>query len=301
MNFTWIPFFKEFADKLLRFRNDRTSLINWIYDNLEGHINHFKDDNNGTRVADVDPFTVFAIINRGITFSKKQEICTKFKNFLKITAPVPQDFNGVPEMNNQRTNFMAFAQNRKNGDIERLWAVFEDAVKDRDIKASYSALSNQFLINRNLTFGLFWIRPDKYLALDGNNVEALKPMLNIRVKSGFVPYDDYVDIMKQLDAKMQSGEIKCSSYAEFSVLSYKQNGGASTRDTADGKVVKGAQIPFDLRTEIGLGHELTKQTIPVLINECIVRAFFATFACEYRIKGLKYALKCDRVKTLFRN
>ena len=234
MNFTWIPFYMEFADKLLRFRNDRTSLINWIYDNLEGHINHFKDDNNGTRVADVDPFTVFAIINRGITFSKKQEICTKFKNFLKITAPVPQDFNGVPEMNNQRTNFMAFAQNRKNGDIERLWAVFEDAVKDRGINASYSALSNQFLINRNLTFGLFWIRPDKYLALDGNNVEALKSMLNIRVKSGFVPYDDYVDIMKQLDAKMQSGEIKCSSYAEFSVLSYKQNGSASSRDTADG-------------------------------------------------------------------
>ena len=238
MNFTWIPFFKEFADKLLRFRNDRASLINWIYDNLEGHINHFKDDNNGTRVADVDPFTVFAIINRGITFSKKQEICTKFKNFLKITAPVPQDFNGVPEMNNQRTNFMAFAHDRKNGDIERLWAVFEDAVKDREIKASYNALSNQFLINRNLTFGLFWIRPDKYLALDGNNAEALKSMLNIRVKSGFVPYNDYIDIMKQLDAKMQSGEIKCSSYAEFSVLSYKQNGGASTRDTADGKVVE---------------------------------------------------------------
>lgn len=234
MNFTWIPFFKEFADKLLRFRNDRASLINWIYDNLEGHINHFKDDNNGTRVADVDPFTVFAIINRGITFSKKQEICTKFKNFLKITAPVPQDFNGVPEMNNQRTNFMAFAHDRKNGDIERLWAVFEDAVKDREIKASYNALSNQFLINRNLTFGLFWIRPDKYLALDGNNAEALKSMLNIRVKSGFVPYNDYVDIMKQLDAKMQSGEIKCSSYAEFSVLSYKQNSGASSRDTADG-------------------------------------------------------------------
>ena len=234
MNFTWIPFFKEFADKLLLFRNDRASLINWIYDNLEGHINHFKDDNNGTRVADVDPFTVFAIINRGITFNKKQEICTKFKNFLKITAPVPQDFNGVPEMNNQRTNFMAFAHDRKNGDIERLWAVFEDAVKDREIKASYNALSNQFLINRNLTFGLFWIRPDKYLALDGNNAEALKSMLNIRVKSGFVPYNDYIDIMKQLDAKMQSGEIKCSSYAEFSVLSYKQNGGASTRDTADG-------------------------------------------------------------------
>ena len=29
---------------------------------------------------------------------------------------------------------------------------------------------------------------------------------------------------------------------------------------ANGKVIKGTEIPFDLRTEIGLGHELTKQT-----------------------------------------
>lgn len=45
---------------------------------------------------------------------------------------------------------------------------------------------------------------------------------------------------------------------------------------SNGKVKKRTEIiPFDLRTEIGLGHELTKQTIPVLVNECIVRAFFA--------------------------
>lgn len=44
---------------------------------------------------------------------------------------------------------------------------------------------------------------------------------------------------------------------------------------AQGKIIKGTEVPFDLRTEIGLGHELTKQLIPVFINECIVRAFFS--------------------------
>ena len=44
---------------------------------------------------------------------------------------------------------------------------------------------------------------------------------------------------------------------------------------AQGNIIKGTEVPFDLRTEIGLGHELTKQVVPVLINECIVRAFFA--------------------------
>ena len=230
MTFTWIPFYKEFAQKLLQFRNDRTSLVNWIYDNLQGYINHFKDGSDGRRVPDTDPFTVFALINRGITYEKKREICTKFKYFLNISVSIPQDFTSVPEMNNQRSNFMAFEDNRKEGDIERLWRVFEDAVLDRDIEKAYNALSNQYLISKNLTMGLFWIRPDRYLALDGNNKAMLESLFNAKIKPGFVPYDEYEGIMKSLDAKMASGEVPCANYAEFSQLSYSQNDGASTRD-----------------------------------------------------------------------
>ena len=115
MKFTWIPFFKEFSQKLLKYRNNRTPLVNWIYDNLEGYINHFKDGSDGRRVPDTDPFTVLAIINRGITFEKKIDICTKFKSFLNISAPIPQDFTSVPEMNNQKSNFMAFEDRREEG------------------------------------------------------------------------------------------------------------------------------------------------------------------------------------------
>ena len=163
MTFTWIPFYMEFGKKLLNYRNDRKPLINWIYDNIDGSfIKHFKDSSDGKRVADTDPFTVMAIINRSITWDKKIILCEQFKNFLNITAPVPQDFLGVPEANNMLSNFMAFEINRKDGDIERLWKLFEAAVKDMDIKSEYDALNGQFLIKYNITMGLFWIRPDKY-------------------------------------------------------------------------------------------------------------------------------------------
>lgn len=33
MNFTWIPFYKEFAEKLLQFQTDRKKLLKLIYDN----------------------------------------------------------------------------------------------------------------------------------------------------------------------------------------------------------------------------------------------------------------------------
>ena len=58
MAFTWIPFFKEFAQKLLQFRDNRAPLVNWIYDNLQGHINHFKDGSDGRHVPDTHTVTL---------------------------------------------------------------------------------------------------------------------------------------------------------------------------------------------------------------------------------------------------
>lgn len=238
MAFTWIPFYKEFSHKLLKYRNNRTPLVNWIYDNLQGYINHFKDGTDGRRVPDTDPFTVLAIINRGITFEKKIDICAKFKDFMNISAPVPEDFTSVPEMNNQLSNFMAFEDKRKEGDIERLWKVFEDAVFGRDIEKSYNALSNQYLISKNITIGLFWIRPDKYLALDGNSCSLLKSFGIANVKGGFVPYNEYKDIMTRLDTKMESGELECTNYPEFSHLAYIKDDGASTRDVPKSESIR---------------------------------------------------------------
>ena len=231
MVFTWIPFYKEFAQKLLKFRNNRKPLIDWIYNNLEGNIKHLKDAPDGRRVADIDPLSVFSIINRSIAYEKKKNICAKFKKFLDISSSVPEDFHGVPEMNAMQTNFMAFEKDREEGDIERLWNVFEDAVLDKSIEKSYNALSNQYLIKYNLTMGLFWIRPDKYLALDGNNRDKLKKLGIASFNGKFVPYNEYEGIMKRLDEKMLSGEIDSKNYAEFSYSAYTQNDEPITHDT----------------------------------------------------------------------
>lgn len=186
MTFTWIPFYKELAQELLQYRDNRQPIIDWIYDNLHGYIGHLKDDSDGHRVSDLDPFSVFAIFNRSITDNRQKDICAKFKEFVGLSAAVPDDFNGIPVMNTKRTNFMAFADRREDGDINRLWDVFADAVSDKDIADSYDALSNQFLIKFNLTIGLFWIRPDRFLPLDGNCQAYLKS-LGINFDSRFFP------------------------------------------------------------------------------------------------------------------
>ena len=232
MNFTWIPFFKEFSQKLLNYRNNRTPLVNWIYDNLDGFVKYLKDNPDGRPLPDMDPFTILGIINRGIAYDKKVYLCSKFKSFLKIAASEPQDFYGVPEMNNLLSSFIGYGKDREEGDIERLWDVFECAVLDKDIEKAYDSLRGQFLIKYNLTMGLFWIRPDKFLALDSNNREKL---ISLGVASSFdykfVPYKEYVGIMKRLDERMKSESLGFSNYAEFSHGAYIQNDGASKRDT----------------------------------------------------------------------
>lgn len=226
MKYTWIPFYIEFGQKLIKYRNDRKPLINWIYENIDGTlIKHFKDAPDGRRVSDTDPFTVMAIINRGITYNKKFELCKQFKSFLSISAPVPQEFSGVPEMNNMQSNFMAFEGDREDGDIERLWNLFECAVLDKDIEEAYNALKNQYLIKYNITMGLFWIRPDKYLALDGNNKAKLTSLGIASFDGRFVPYKEYKAIMERLDKKMALGEINCTNYADFSYMTYSQEEG----------------------------------------------------------------------------
>lgn len=220
MAYTWIPFYKELAQKLLQFRNDRKPLIDWIYNNLEGYINHLKDDPEGTRVADIDPFTVYAIFNRGITHDKRIDICQKFKRYLNLTADVPKDFDGIPVMNTQRTNFMAFAERRKRGDIDRLWNVFTDAVLGRDIEESYNALKGQYLIKYNLTMGLFWIRPDKYMPLDGTSQSLLKTLGITFDNTKFLLYNEYKSVMDRLDEKMKSESLGYTNYAEFSYTAW---------------------------------------------------------------------------------
>lgn len=220
MTFTWIPFYKELAQKLLPYRDNRKPLIDWIYDNLQGYIGHLKDDSDGRRVSDIDPFSVFSIFNRGITDKNRGIICTKLKEGFDITAPIPEDYNGIPIVNAMQSNFMAFEKDRKEGDIERLWNVFVAAVKDEPIKDAYDALKDQFLIKYNLTIGLFWVRPDIYLPLDGNCREYLKDLGIAVPKHQFVVYDEYTKVMKELDGLIASGKYDFSNYAEFSYVAF---------------------------------------------------------------------------------
>lgn len=80
-NLTWIAFYIETAKKLLNFKTDRKPLLDIIYSLDKKHVGYIKTDDGG-RVNDIDPFTVFGIFNRGISHDKRFELC----RYLRINS-----------------------------------------------------------------------------------------------------------------------------------------------------------------------------------------------------------------------
>ena len=175
---TWVAFYTEFAEKLLPYAKDRQTLIEKIkavYTAIGMRLPKLEKDNN---IVDIDPFTVFGLFNKGITNANRIVILRRIAEEFSVSAPVPESFDGIPLLNNQKATFYFFIGDRQADDIENLWRVFVSAMEYAKshsessrialIKAYDSALLQKG-IKWNLTMALYWICPYEYINLDSRN------------------------------------------------------------------------------------------------------------------------------------
>lgn len=160
------------------FRDNRAALIDHIlavYDHIGLKLPKLERD--GVPV-DIGPFTVFGLFNKGITDATRLKIISGFKEELGIEAPVPQDFGGIPVLNNLSATFYWFLDDREDGDIDTLWDVFVAALEfaahggeeaRQSFARSFDKALTQHGVKWNLTMGLYWIRPATFISLDSRN------------------------------------------------------------------------------------------------------------------------------------
>ena len=218
MKFTWIPYYKEFAEKLLQFSQNRDALLKLIYDNREQLLANYLHDEKGEDdlCTDIDPFTTMGLFNRKIKFANRINSTELFKNLLNISANVPSDFVGIPILNNQMSHFVGYRSRRKEDDIQNLWNMFIKVVNDEDFEKEYNIVIKQYVIKVNITMGLFWIRPNDFLAFDSTNRTYLKEQYGINLPNKAPKYSEYMSILKDIKEKMESGEIKEDTFYELS-------------------------------------------------------------------------------------
>ena len=229
MSFTWIPFYKEFAHKLLEYKNRRQELVETIYSVLDSTmndsgtsvVNYFKKDKD-ERLTDTDPFSVFAIFNRTTNDKVRKECVTILKECFHISATVPSDFDGIPVLNAQKSIFVY--QNGKTVEQDNLllWNLFEKAVNHEDFGQEYDEALKIKGVNNNLSMGLFWICPDRFLALDSQNRAFIEKELGLKIKKE-PNYKEYIQILSQVKDYMSKNTALCKNFAELSLLAWEKS------------------------------------------------------------------------------
>lgn len=224
--FTWVPLYGELAQALLRYKEDRTELVEWIYEDL-GKVTRadgqslvaYLKQKDGSRIIDIDPFSVFAIFNRSTSWENRTELLTHFKKKFRLTSTIPSDFNGIPTVDARRSFFFSWKSDNSKV-IHDLWQLFEKVISDHDISEAFDQVLENGMPKYSLTMCLFWICPEKYLALDSRNRSYLNSFGFPNEFSKF-NYHEYSNLMTKVQKKINNGVIPCSYFLELSLCAWK--------------------------------------------------------------------------------
>lgn len=234
MQFEWINFYSEFATKLLEFKNNRAELIADIqsaYSAINMKLPKLEREDS---IIDIDPFTVFGLFNKGITNANRIAILESFATVFNIKSKVPNNFDGIPVLNNLKATYYGFKDDRQAADIDNLWGLYESAINlaEKDDAANreifikwYDTVHDQLGIRWNITMGLYWIRPYEFINLDSRNRWFIVDPDNMPVdfvnsvkkKLNKVPYAaEYLAIKDACLRALKDGNYEYKNYPELS-------------------------------------------------------------------------------------
>ena len=275
MDFKWIPFYMELAKALLSCKENRKPLVDWIYSELglvkgiggKSLVNYLKMK-DGSKISDIDPFSVFAIFNRNLKIVNKIAILEKFKSRFSLTSDVPKDFSGIPTIDARQAFFFDWGD-RNAESVRNLWTLFEDVVLEKDISSSFDKVLANGTPKHSLTMLLYWISPYKYVALDQRN-RSFFHNYGYTVDTQIFNYKSYIEILEKVKQMMGDGTINCKSFPELSrqawIISqtgriWMFNGNENTFESdmlKMGSSAKGALRFEDFKSKDALGNAYRK-------------------------------------------
>ena len=187
--------------------------------------------------ADIDPYTVFGLFNKGISEANRKKIIAAFAEEFGIKVEQPVDFDGIPRVDNRNATFYAFTGDARRGehDIDNLWWVFEaelelansdNAENRKAFVRAFDTTVVQYGLGWMLTMGLYWTRPFSFVSLDSRNrwfmsdaAKAGETIAGIVSKDMSAPIHDGERYLAICDAiKSELGSEECP-YIDFPSLS----------------------------------------------------------------------------------
>lgn len=252
-HYDWVDFYKEFASKLLDYKDNRNELVEKvkaIYSMTGMNMPTLERENN---LIDIDPFTVFGLFNKKLRDDNRIKILTAIANLFNIKTPVPTSFDSLPVLNPQNATFYSFIDERGENDIDDLWELFTTALAyvqepTTDIKEKFMhffdlAINKKGNGNSKITMALYWISPNAFLNLDSRNEWYI-------YESGKIPHDvvrelpeiegkisatKYFQIRETLRHYLQSPKSELKDFKEMSFDAWKCSNQVNQEKAAEKK------------------------------------------------------------------
>ena len=236
--FGWTKFYQEFATRLAEFSDKREVLLSGIkglvdrgeLPNLE-YLSSQGADRDREFIDDICPFTFMGTFTRGVSDETRRNIAAALADLIGLDMPVPEGFEGIPVLNNQKSWFFHRKDERREGDIDRLWDVFNTAVLLADdaetevdlrerLESLYSEVIQQKGVGWNLSMGLYWIRPWNYVPLDQNTRSLIAEEFGLELPHHTdyrkVSGSDYLELVDKVLSMTEEGYLGVKSIPELS-------------------------------------------------------------------------------------
>ena len=265
--FDWVDFYKEFAFKLVSYKEKRAELIQKvkaIYQMTGISMPTLDKDNN---IMDIDPFTIFGLFNKGLKDENRIKILTAIAELFELSHDVPTSFDSIPVLNTQNATYYLFYADRGDSDIDDLWELFVTALaySENSTSENKDHFSRYFdkVINRKnngnakITMGLYWIAPNSFLNLDSRNrwyiYESGKLPLELVYKlpriHSKISASDYFSIVDSLKNYLDSPQSELKNFKELSFEAWKYSEQVNKEEQAKKEVSESSAPRYDLPSE----------------------------------------------------
>ncbi len=232
-SYQWVPFYETLADKLLTYSDKRDELFALMKkvsseQPLMKYLHFEREDWWGPRSHQIDPFSVIGVMNRGTTYANRTALAKVLSGIFDLQIPAPTQFTGIPVMDNRKSFFAG------PDDIWELFVLAMEVAKTNIFSDEFkTAFEKAIAVNGNgmayITMGLYWMRPNVFMPLDGNSRAFVSAHYGITAPSGSCTGDEYVEFLESLKKELakQDSEI---SFPELSHTAWIEKGMETTAE-----------------------------------------------------------------------
>lgn len=238
--FTWKPIYAEIAKKLPEFQESNGQLVSLIK-KMHGQglramsLSDLDVGDVEVEMSEIDPFSFFANFNRGVTDEKRRAILGYIKEEWNLASDLPQDFAGLPLMSTQSSWFMPYKKLREPHHVSLLWKFYIHCFHlhssgELDTKQFDDCCKLRKVAPASLTMGMFWSRPDLWIAVDKKNRARAA---SVGVSRTVVTGTDYLQWLKEVREKTLESPCEFSHQAHLDSFEDSGDDGDGDSDLPD--------------------------------------------------------------------